>query len=89
MFAYVGGIYFFCRTIFKAILKCIKVIILITIKYFHRLIKQLMKNKDYVSLNEDGGDENSLKTDRVSLLASLPFNYASTANSKTASTKMV
>ncbi len=85
MFAYVGGIYFFCRTIFKAILKCVKVIILIAIKYCHRLIKQLTK-KDITGVNEE---ENSLKTDRVSLLASLPLDYASTANSKTASTKMV
>lgn len=76
VFAYVGGIYFFCRTIFKALLKCVKVIGMILIKYCFRIVRRYKRRS---SEAVDGESSLSLNKDRISLLASLPKDYASTA----------
>ena len=70
MFAYVGGIYFFCRTIFKALFKCVKVVGVVSVKYCKRLVNKAQTRIDENSL--------SISKDRISLLASLPKDYAST-----------
>lgn len=84
VFASVGGLYFFLRTSLNAFIKCIRVVLFISYKFIMSRVKKSSSN----------GDGNGLplpastgKTDRVSLLASLPDDYlaASTALKEQAS----
>ena len=74
VFASVGGLYFFLRTTLNAFIKCIRVVLFISYKFMMSRVKK----KSSSSNEGDGGlplPASTGKTERVSLLASLPEDY--------------
>lgn len=91
MFSYVGGIYFFMRTVLNALVKCVFSILYIALHYCISCVPKLHKStgefEKNASINEndtvDAGQQDLEKpqicTDpRVSLLGPLPPYYYST-----------
>lgn len=84
VFASVGGLYFFLRTTLNALIKCIRVVLLISYKFIMSRVKKSSSNN---------GDNNlplpaSTGKDRVSLLASLPDDYLSASTTFKEQTKI-
>lgn len=94
VFSYVGGIYFFMRTVLNALVKCLFSICFVAFHFVVKVVKSqpAVRDTERISLNDEHRDAGyeELRTPpvgtsdpQVSLLGPLPHYFAGTAsNSK-------
>ena len=95
VFSYVGGIYFFMRTVLNALVKCLFSILFVVTHFVFKIMKKNsyeIKDPESPSVNHDLQESTTQNTNsgtapvssdpRVSLLGPLPHYYSSTSTSK-------